>query len=182
MGVEKEPLKDARQFDKILEIATRESEDARKIVILLRYTGMHISILCNSKYKLREEEHGGDKYIVWERTKMRQKGGKKAVYTSILKSQHIDFDVGEFAEEIQNRKRKKSRQYWHDLIKRIGQRAGISGLSPMTFRHTLGVDMIERGVPRDIVQDTLNCSDKVLRTYLKYSKSQKTDILKNIGW
>ena len=33
--MEKEPLKDERQFDKILEVATREGEEARKLVLLL---------------------------------------------------------------------------------------------------------------------------------------------------
>lgn len=177
MGVEKEPLKDQKQFDKILEVATRESDDVRKIILLLRYTGMHISVVCDKQYNLREELYVGEPYIIWKRTK---KEGKEA-YCSVLKSQYIDFDVHKFAKEIWKRKRRKTRQYFYELVKKVGLRAGIPGLSPMTFRHTLGVDMAERGVPRDVIQETLNCSDKVLRTYLKYSKSRKRDILKGIG-
>jgi len=178
MSVEKEPLRDDKQFDKILEVATRLSDNARKIVLLLRYTGMHISVLCKPKYELQEVKRNGDVYVVWKRTK---KDGKEA-HTEILKSKYIDFDIGEYAREVQGRKRKRSRQYFHALVRRIGLKAGLSDLSPMTFRHTLGIDMIERGVPRDAVRNILNCSERVLRTYLKYSKGRETNVLKKIGW
>ena len=39
MSVEKEPLTE-NQFDRILEVASRESEEARRIVMFIRYTGI----------------------------------------------------------------------------------------------------------------------------------------------
>lgn len=179
MKTEKQALESEAAFDKILGAATRsKNPDARKVVLLLRYSGMHICVLRDSKYNLREKEDKGDTFIVWDRPK---KVGKEA-YTSILKSRHIDYNVGEFAKDVQGRKAKRSPVYWWMLIKKIGEEAGVSGLSQMTFRHTLGVDMAERGVPRDIIRDTLNCSEKVLSTYMKFGKERKRRILKGIDW
>ena len=179
MGVEKEPLKDDKQFDKIIECATRESEDAKRLILLLRYTGMHISVLCDPKYELKEEESDGDINIIWKRTK---KKNLKEAYTSIPKSKHIDFDINEFVRTTRKRRRKNKRQYFCGLIKRLGERAGVNGASPMTFRHTLGVDMLDQGYPQALVQQTLNCSDKVLKTYLKYTTKRKSSYFRNMGW
>ena len=53
MSVRKEALT-SKQFNRILQIATDTSEEARRVVLLLRYTGMHVSVLSNSeKQRLR---------------------------------------------------------------------------------------------------------------------------------
>ncbi|MCK5608049.1 tyrosine-type recombinase/integrase [Candidatus Pacearchaeota archaeon] len=175
---EKRPL-DEKQLARIINVATRKGADAKKINLFLRYTGAHPSVLCEPRYNLREETNEYNKLeIVWDRPK---KEGKVA-RTSILKSQEIDFDVGEFAKELQRRKRKRSRQYIHDIVKRTAEEAGIPNISPMTYRHSLGVELLKKGVRRDSVQQILNCSDKVLRTYLKFVPKDLNEELENIGW
>ncbi len=175
---EKKPL-DKIHLAKIINVAIRKGGDAKKINLFLRYAGAHPAVLCESRYNLREEVNDHNKLeIVWDRPK---KEGKVA-RTSILKSQEIDFDVGDFATELQKRKRKKSRQYIYDVVKQTAEEAGIPNVSPMSYRHSLGVELLKKGVKRDSVQQILNCSDKVLKTYLKFVPKDLNEELENIGW
>lgn len=182
MSVEKEPLTD-EEFSRMLKVATKlEKEsskgrwkDAKKVLLLIRYTGMHVSILCSTKdYNLRIEENN----IIWNRTK---KKGKEA-HTFVRISSNIDFDVKEFIKDLRNRKKRNNRQYFYDLIKDIGERAGISDVSPMSLRHTVGIAMLDAGYPEAFVQQKLNCTAKTLKTYLKYSRKRSNDLFDKIGW
>jgi integrase len=174
LSTEKKPLIE-KEFDKILQVATRTSEEARKVVLFLRFTGMHVSVLAEpDKYNLRIE----DDEIKWDRPK---KTGKIA-FTSIPISKNLDFDIEEYIQDLRMRKRKKSRQYFYDLVKTLGEKAGLSNVSPMSFRHTIGVDMLNRGFDRYDVKQTLNCSDRVLSTYLKHSSRTRKEKFKRLGW
>lgn len=175
---EKKPLNE-KQLAKIINVAIRKGGDVKKINLSLRYTGAHPSVLCESKHDLREEINEHKKLeVIWDRPK---KEGKVA-RTSILKSQYLDFNVGDFAKELQKRKRKKSRQYIYDVVKQTAEEAGIPNVSPMSYRHSLGVELLKKGVKRDSVQQILNCSDKVLKTYLKFVPKDLNEELENIGW
>ena len=174
MSVEKGPLTD-KEFDKILQVATRTSEEARKVVLFLRFTGMHVSVLAEpNKYNLKVE----DDEIKWDRPK--KKG--KVAFTSIPISKQLNFEIDDFIKDLRNRQRRGSRQYFYELIREIGEKAGISNVSPMSLRHTIGVDMLNRGFDRYDVKQTLNCSDKVLQTYLKHSSWTRKEKFKRFGW
>lgn len=174
MSVEKYPLT-SKQFDKILEVATRTSEEARRVILFLRYTGMHVSVLAHPQhYNLRVEE--GE--IVWNRPK---KNGKTA-HTAIPKSQNLDYDVEEFIEDLHRRKRKRTRKYFYELVRKLGERAGISGLSPMSLRHTVGVEMLNMGFTSPEVGQILNCSNKTLQTYVKHSNATRIQRFKQLRW
>ena len=175
--MEKFPISDL-ELRRVIEIATKHSEDARKMVLTLAYTGMHISVLIQPWRKLREEKHEGKPYITWYRPK---KEGKDARVTC-PKHNAINFNVEMFAKEIQKRRRKKSRQYFWNLTSVLGYKCGIPNLSPMTFRHTCAVMMLDMGIPQVQVQDILNCSNKTLRTYLKYSTRRTHELFERVGW
>lgn len=146
----------------------RNKDDPKKILLLLRYTGMHSSVLANpNKYNLHVE----DRNIVWNRTK---KKGKEA-HTDVRISKHIDFDIQEFIDDWKQRKRKRTRFYIHSLVRRIGDEAGIKGVSPMSLRHTFGVSLLDLDTSVPFVQQKLNCTPKMLETYLKYSKKRSDD-------
>lgn len=174
MSIEKGPLTD-KEFDKILQVATRTSEENLKVILLFRYTGMHVSVLAEpKKYNLRIDKDE----IVWDRPK--KKG--KVAYTSIPISKHIDFKLQEFIDDLKKRKRRGSRQYFYELVKECGEKAGIFNVSPMSLRHTIGVDMLNKGFDKFDVKQTLNCSEKVLQTYLKHSTQTRKEKFKRLGW
>ena len=136
---------------------------------------MHESVMAKPiQYKLRLE----DDTIVWLRTKKRGKEG----YTSVPISKEIDFDVETFIDELKKRKRRISRQYFYNVVKTCGLRAGLRGISPMSLRHTLGVWMIDNGFAESDVGQTLNCSPKVLKTYLKHATKTRAEKFKRLGW
>ena len=182
MSREKEPLTD-EQFDRVLQAAIRKDGgpeasgvgECQKVILLLRYTGMHVSVLARpNKYALRVE--GMD--IVWNRTK---KQGKMA-HTSIPISRYITFDVKGYIEQLKHRARRRSRQYFYALVRDIGERAGINDLSPMSFRHTLAVAMLDDGYPEPFVCQTLNCSRATMETYSKYSQKRRRTLFEKMGW
>jgi len=179
---EKLPLRE-EDLTKIQNGARRlesNSDDAVKMIKVLRYTGMHMSIPLEGRYHLREEidPDEGDLMIVWDRTK---KEGKDA-RTSILKHHEIDFNVEEWAKAIRSRKRKKSRTYFWKLIKQSAEKGGIAGVSQMSFRHSIAVNLLKKGVQPALVQQILNCSAKTMARYGKYVDRDKNAVLKEVGY
>jgi integrase len=175
MSVEKTPL-DTQELTKLEGVAGK-TEDG-EIVILLRYTGMHVSVICDSSRNLREENVQGTPVIMWDRPK--KKG--KAAFTSIKKSKNIGFDINDFVESFQKRRRKCSRQYIHALVQRIGEDAGLPNISPMTLRHSACIDLLNRGVPEVTVRQIMNVSVKTMEHYAKQTDKGKVSILERVGW
>lgn len=184
MSEEKEPLTD-EEFDRILQAAIRrdgrdnnqKAGEREKIVLILRYTGMHVSILVDpEKYNLHIED---GLFIVWNRTK---KEGKEAHTLIPINKTYITFNVEKFINDLKKRRRKNSRQYFYNLVKDVGERAGIKNLSPMSLRHTFAVSLLDLGCSDAFVRQNLNCSRKILETYTKYSKNRSKDVWKRIGW
>lgn len=194
---EKECLTD-EQFDRLLGVATRMSEEARRVLLILKYTGMHISVLCNPVYVEREyNRRKGQKkpfvdpnleiiplnkkpYFSWKRPK---KVGKDAE-VRLPVSKHIDFvsDLDTFIRELRSREHYSDRNYYFKLIREIGNRAGIKGVSPMTLRHTFAVWMLDEGYPEKLVQQVMNCSDRVLKRYSKYTTKRMDDLFERKGF
>ena len=183
-SVEKTPLTDV-EWERVLQAATNKSEEARMIVLILRWTGMHVSILAEPiKYNLHIETEKDGEYFIWNRTK---KTKKKEAHTNIKIHSSIDFNLHDFINELKRRrtsgkKRQISRQYFYETVKDVGERAGIPSLSPMSFRHTLGVSMLNDGYPESFVQQKLNCSTAVLKTYLKQAKKTGKPLYQRFGW
>jgi hypothetical protein len=96
--------------------------EERGLVTLLDLTGMHISSVCNL-YKEDLVKQGNKAYIRWIRPKT-NKTLQALVPKEILPT--VNGFLG---------MRRKSRQHYHALVKKIGQRAGYDDVSPMTFRH-----------------------------------------------
>jgi len=163
-----------------LEITARKiGGDMMKAYLLMRYAGMHPRVIFPYDYrdevKIKEYNlHGGfdenkREALFWDRPKKR---GAKA-FTSIPKHPNIDFDVDAFLKEIRGRKShyKKSTLYANRLIRELGQdeNVNIFGLSPLSLRHTLCVELLNGGMKMNVVCDTLNITATTARTYARLS-------------
>ena len=175
---EKEPV-DKIALAKIENEARTIGGDIKNLFLILRYTGMHPSVVCNAKYRLRERvSEDGSIIIEWERTKKEGKVG----YTCLPKHRAIDFDINAFASEFQQRKRKRSRQYVYDVIKKVAMKAGYANVTPLSLRHSIAVEFLSIGVPSIVVQQILNVSDRTMKAYGKFTSKGKLDVLKGFGW
>jgi len=159
-----------------------DPENKRKdwqVFFLLRYTGMHPCVITDSKYQLKEEMIGTDMYVTWYRPK---KKGMEA-FTSILKSEKMDFDINEYVTLIQKRRKgRRSRMYIYRLVKKRSLDAGFTDVSPKSYRHTAGVEMLRAGILPSTVAQTLNCSEKTLKAYIKLTPEMRGDEFKRAGW
>lgn len=180
---EKEPITES-DFENILSVVERipicNNKDARKLVLLLKYTGMHISVIINPRLKLEERKIDKKIFLTWYRPK--KKRDSKDSKIIMQKSKHINFNVEKFAKDIQGRKRKKTRQYLYNVIKEIGVRAKIKDLSPNSFRHTFGIFLLDNGASESFVQQQMGCSHKTVKTYVKYSTKRTGDFYDRIDW
>lgn len=182
---EKDPLSD-QQYMRLLSIANNKGGEHLKTILFLRWTGCHVSILSQPiLYDLHTEKEEDGLYIVWRRTKKR---GKDA-YTSIkAHPMHKGvYDIEEWINELRTRRearnaRRISRQYFYHLVKDVGRSAGLPELSPMSFRHTFGVWLLNQGAPEEFVRQKLNCSPRVLRTYAKYTRQTEKPMYDRLGW
>lgn len=181
MGKQKEPL-DAKQIARLTNEANKHPEDSdmRKAFYIFRYTGCHVSVLTNPDRKLREEttENGTDIDIVWQRPK--KKGGW--AYTRIAKHPRIGFNVSEFAAEIYQRKRKNTPKYFNRLMRTLGEEAGIPDVSPMSFRHSLCIELLDAGMQPHEVAHLLNVHPQTLAWYGRRTKKGMRDKLEMVGW
>lgn len=166
--------------------AKAEGGDCEKAYLIFRYTAMHPSILGPYDYDsgktndhdIAEDKDSKDRTVIkWDRPK---KEGVEAK-TIILKHPNINFDVAGYAKSVKARKSKykRSRQYFHSLMSRLGDRCGLI-LSPNSFRHTLAVEMTLGGVPEGVICDTLNITRSTLRRYAKLQPKERNDYLESI--
>lgn len=58
-----------------------------------------------------------------------------------------------------------TRDGYYKMVRKVGRAAGVRGLSPMTFRHTRAVRLLERGVRPEIVAGALGCSLSTLQRF-----------------
>lgn len=167
-------------------LAKAKGGDTEKAYLLMRYTAMHPSIIGLYDYakkktidrNLHEDKDArGRAVIIWDRPK---KEGIDAT-TIILKHPAINFNVAAFANAVRSRrsKYKRSRQYFWWLISQLGDKAGAV-ISPLSFRHTLCVEMLMARVPIPIICDTLNISPSTVRKYAKLIPLDRNDELERI--
>jgi len=182
MGKQKLPIskKECADIERELEkLKGTKHERIFKAYLLFRYTGCHVSVITDKKYELREEMQEGYLRVIWNRPK---KKGDDA-YTRIKKHRKIYFNVGEFAKQMQNAKGRNTRLYFYRKIEKYSRDAGVSGVSPNTFRHTLAVELLDEGWSEIEVAQLLNCTVKTLREW--YGKKQQKDLdkkLEKLGW
>lgn len=160
----KEPLTE-EQMKKILEVC---NEWEKETVLFLLNTGMHISVLCNKK---KSELKYQDGYLSWRRPKT-----KRYLRLKVPKA------VLPFIDNIINRPN-YSRQYYFQMIKDIGRKAGIPDLSPLTFRHTFGVNMLKKGADIPTLKELMGVENTaVLMRYLKHTNNMVEKFLDKIDW
>jgi len=74
------------------------------------------------------------------------------------------------------------REWYWGLCQKVGKKAGIPDLAPMTLRHTFGVILDEMGFTPSEIQEMMNVSLPVLMRYTSRSKKQIDKKLKDLGW
>ena len=160
----KEPLTKG-ELIKIIKACKNEFE--RQTILILRYTGMHISILCNANSDYLKEG-----FIQWYRPK-----------TGLLVRIPIHPKIKKFVKKYFNSMQCRFRQYYNIILKEIGNRAGIKDLSPMSFRHTFAVSLLDEGYTLTQVQRMMGVTTlSVITRYTQYSDKQMLELWKKTGW
>lgn len=187
MSVRKKPLTEVDYMQLQRAATVHKNPDALRAVQLLRYTGMHISVIADP---IKHNLSFRDGYITWLRPK---KKGNDALVV-IKKSKHITFDLTTWIVDLRGRRLaldgieksrgihlRASRQYFYKLIQECGAMAGLKNISPMSLRHTFAVQSLPI-LGRDMVQQIMNCSSKTLQTYVKYDTKTQREVYDRVGW
>lgn len=162
MNVKKFPNPDPNFYNKIRGAARTDYE--RGMVYILQHTGMHISNLVSLKEDNYENVGVRVSMITWRRVK-----NKKPMRAPIPKG---DRDVClRWIQKFGNNKRStRAIQY---KLKAIGDRAGIPGLSQMSFRAQFAVTMLDAGEPAHEVCHMLGCSKETLDNHYAQIKQAR---------
>lgn len=144
------------------------TEFERQTLLILLDTGMHISVLCDpAKHRLEIKEG----HIQW----IRPKTGRQ-VRIKVRKR------IAPFIEAYFKQERPTDRRYYHELIRSIGRRVGMS-ISPMTCRHTFGVRCFEMGLTINEVQRLMGVRNvSVLMRYAEITDKMLEAKLEQVGW
>lgn len=159
MGCTKYPVLDDDFLLKTLGACSDDEE--RGLITILDLTGMHVSSLCSlsSENIIRQ---GNRTYLQWVRPKT-----NKTLQAQVPK---------ESVETIEKflKVRRKSRQYYHFLVRKIGLKAGYEDVSPMTFRHNRCLrGLIKEGYSIFEIPQVMGCTlDVAVRNYSKLREDQ----------
>ena len=171
----KEPLTPKQQqagLEAAQAMETFEGVNAIHLTLFLLKTGAHPSVLANkqkSSLKTTEDDH-----IQWSRPK--KNGGFAITRVKIsknLKPWIYDFILQEFP---------TYREWYWGFCKKLGKSAGVSELSPMSFRHTFGSNLDDMGFTPSEIQSLMNCSLPVLMRYTKRQERETDKKLEEKGW
>lgn len=175
----KDLTKEPRKLGELLKLEKKARQiggDTEKSYLLFRYAGMHNRVIFPYDYSdsinikdfsLREgQDEKNRDILIWNRPKKR---GAKA-FTTVPKHDNIDFNVDQFISEVLGRKSKYKRStlYGNRIIKELGEAVNIYGLSPLSLRHTLAVELQKGGMKIKDICDTLNIAESTLRTYGRF--------------
>ena len=189
--VEKEPLTQEQYLEVQRSALLYSNQDGLKAIQLIRYTSMHISVISDpAKHNLRAEKAPDGEYIAWDRPKKKGRGA----HVEIRRSRHITYDLNEFISDLMKRRTlcdmdnnargkryRIHRQYWFTLFRRIGERAGVPQLTPLSLRHTFAVQSIPILGP-ELTREVLNCNEKTFRHYTKYNRATKKEVYDRANW
>jgi integrase/recombinase XerD len=149
----------------------------RIVVTLLRYTGLRVSEACGLRWNdvdienhfltVRKSKTSAGKRIVQIpdvllpqlRTWQRHLGGSYSPSGPVLATKHGTAMAPGFV--------------WR-VVKRVGERAGLEGISPHTLRRTYGSDLINRGVRLEVVSKALGHSNTAVteKSYAELSQER----------
>jgi integrase len=163
------------QQEEVLEIAKKmkkyQGHDPYKIICFFLRTGIHSSVLA---FRDKSRIHIEGDYIVWYRPKKKGLPARTQI--------KIHSDMKPWINEFLLSDLPKFREWYWGLCKKVGKKAKIPDLSPMSFRHSLGRNLDEAGCTIFEIAQILNCSLKVAQ---RYSKRQQIEIdkkLEKAGW
>ena len=150
-------------YENMLRSSRTEAEQA--VVMLLWRTGMHSSTLVSrpSKWFIR-----GD-YIIWKRTKP---GQTKSV---ILRAKVPRAELKLIEQCYTAGSRPTSQGILRRWLRAIGKRAGYAeqAVSPLTFRHSRAVYLLDRGMPVHRVAAVLGCSYTTLEKHYAQLEAER---------
>lgn len=144
-------------------------------------TGIHPCVLAKSgekKYDLRVTIDDGEKHLYWNRPK--KKG--TAAFTNLIMPRRLEPLI-----DLVLKQRAKYRQFYNSEMKKISRivrkryNRDIK-ISPLRLRHTFGVNRLNDGLATTTIQQLMNCSEKTLRFYLKFSKKMLDEQVKQHRW
>ena len=143
------PSGDQEEFYHALQNGCRtESETA--VIMLLWRTGMHASTLVREWYSIDREGT-----VHWSRVKT-----GKWLRATMPKDEAGVIIRCLMAGLLPNTTRTLGR--W---VRRIGDRAGYSGICPLTLRHSRAIWLLDAGLPQNRVASLIGCSWAVLEKH-----------------
>lgn len=159
MGRTKYPVMDPDFYIKMMGACSNDED--RGIIAVLDLTGMHVSSLCSlgPESLIRQ---GSNRYIRWIRPKTNKN------LQALVPPDRVQ-TIEKFL-----KMRRKTRQYYHFLVKKIGMTAGYEDISPMTFRHNRCLrSLTVEEMPLFAVPQVMGCSlDVVVRNYSKLHEDE----------
>jgi site-specific recombinase XerD len=159
MGCTKYPVLDDGFYLRMMGACADDEE--RGMIATLDLTGMHVSSMCELGPENMIKQ--GDKfYIRWVRPKTNKTLQALVPNDRIQTIQHF------------LKMRRKSRQYYHTLVKKIGMKAGYQDVSPMTFRHNRCLrGLTVEGYSIYEIPQVMGCTlDVASRNYAKLREDQ----------
>ena len=159
MGFTKYPILDDDFLLRMLGSCSDDEE--RGIITILDLTGMHVSSLCSLE-PCDLIKQGNRAYLRWVPPKT-----NKTLQALVPK------DKIQIIEKFL-KMRRKSRQYYHFLVKKIGLKAGYEDVSPMTFRHNRCLrGLTKEGYTIFEIPQVMGCTlDVAVRNYSKLREDQ----------
>ena len=131
-------------YDTMLRNVRTEAEGA--CITLLWRTGMHASTLCDRDWVIVQD------YCSWTRPKTGKYLRATLKWSEIKLILRCD-NAGLLPASTSTLRR------W---VRRIGDRAGYTAVSPLTFRHSRAVYLRDKGLKREEVAQVIGCSIGVL--------------------
>ena len=142
-------------YDTMLRNVRTEAEGA--CITLLWRTGMHASTLCSGDYLIHGE------FVCWFRPKTGASLRAKLSKSEIGTIERCDA-AGLLPASTSTLRR------W---VRSIGDRAGYAAVSPLTFRHSRAIHLLDSGIPIHRVALLIGCSYAVLEKHYAQLEAER---------
>jgi len=166
MGASKRAITDPKDQERLLAAADPEAE--RPALWLMIHAGMHPENLVRLRRTDLKEDHGGW-YLEYRRVK-NEKPRRESIPSDV---------AGALARFLERKGRPETRfGYWR-MVGRVGKRAGLPGISPMTLRHTACVNYLRQYRSHTdrlkLIARRMGCSeDVVVQNYIDLEEWERT--------